>query len=445
MNQFILRRLLALLCVSGLLVASTETMASAFQLWEQDGASEGNVHAGYAAIANDASTAWYNPAGITRIKNQQVVVGAAGISSDFQYNGAVNVSSFGSSVTFDSISAQGGSYNILPSLHYVAPINDWIGFGFSVAVPFGLKTDYGRTTPLQYASTQTSITVIDISPSLGFKLTDKFSVGAGLDIQKVYGKFDSVAALLVADELQPEFDTTSTNDVSDTGYGYHAGVLYEFTPSTRAGLSYHSQVTHHLTGTSRFEGPLADPLSEGISLSSRAISNITLPAYTALSGYHLLNPSWAIMSTVMYTQWNTFDILSLTGVSGIDADMLESHDISVTVPEHFNNSWSASVGADYYASESVMLRGGLGYDQTPVRNRYRNAMLPDNDRIIVGLGGHYQATKVVGLDLSWLHVFIRQANINPPPLVLGAQTVLTNGSVNGSANVVSGQITWDII
>src|SRR5580704_14495993 len=91
MKHFATRPLMAALCASGLLVISTQAMAAAFQLWEQDGASIGNYHAGYAAPAEDASTAWYNPAGITRFKNQQVVLGGVAIMSDFKYRGNVGV------------------------------------------------------------------------------------------------------------------------------------------------------------------------------------------------------------------------------------------------------------------------------------------------------------------------------------------------------------------
>ena len=61
MNRFLVHPLMTSLCVIGLVSLSSYANASGFQLWEQDGASIGNYHAGYAAAANDASTAFYNP------------------------------------------------------------------------------------------------------------------------------------------------------------------------------------------------------------------------------------------------------------------------------------------------------------------------------------------------------------------------------------------------
>lgn len=478
MKRFVMRRLVTALAISGLVGASTQAMASAYQLWEQDGASVANYHAGYAALANDASIAWYNPAGITRIKNQQAVFGAAAILSDFKFKGSVAVTEMvpkgvagppflvvsPSTVNFPGVTAQGGTFNVVPNIHYVAPINDKMGFGFSINVPFGLKTDYGRSTPVRYAATLTSITVIDVSPSLGFKVTDKASLGLGLDIQKAWAELDTVGVILMAvpsvtsavpppvtTAVVPALSATSTNKANGTAYGYHLGGLYEFSPDTRVGLSYHSQVVHHLSGNSTLSGPAATFLNGGPIHAGHSTVKITLPPYTALSGYHRINPQVAVMGSVIYTQWSTFRTLTLNNVAGaVNAPaprfIAPSTNIQVNIPERYVNTWNFSVGADYYATDKITLRGGLGYDQTPVQDNYRNLQLPDNNRYVVALGGHYQASRTVGLDLGWTHLFmLSNANISPPPLVTGGQTVTTRGNVTGGADVLAGQVTWDIV
>lgn len=455
MKCFVKRRLVTVLCATGFVGMSTQAMASAFQLWEQDGASVGNYHAGYAAEANDASTAWYNPAGITRIKNQQVVIGGLGILTDFKYRGSVTIANallppisfFAPPVTFNSVTSQGGVFSFVPDFHYVLPISDRLGFGFSVDAPFGLKTNYGSSTPLRYAATLTSITVVDVSPSLGFKVTDKASVGLGFDIQRAFAEFDNMAGSVLTVPIQLS-DTTSTNKANDTGYGFHLGALYEFTPDLRAGISYHSQVVHHFTGSSKLVGPIATAINGGPVVSNHASTNVTLPPYTALSVYYKTNPQWALLGSLIYTQWSTFQTLGFQNFAGAVADpttiIAPSTTIAVSIPENYRNTWNASIGADYFATDTITLKGGLGYDETPVQNAYRNVQLPDNDRYVIALGGHFMATKHIGLDIGWLHLFFKQALVNPPPQVTGAQVVTTNGHVSGGADVFSGQITWDI-
>lgn len=436
MNRFTIRRLISVLGTCGLIMSSSQVLASAFQLWEQDGASVGNYHAGYAADANDASTAFYNPAGITRIKNQQLVISADSVMTDFKYQGTIGVNTILAGAP-RSVTAQGGNYSMVPALHYVAPLNDWMGFGFSVDVPFGLKTTYGRKTILQYAATTTAATVVDISPSLGIKVTKKGSIGFGLDIQRMYAQFDQVGGLGL-----PTLNAEGLNKANDTGYGCHLGALYEFSSKTRLGLSYHSQVVHHLNGSSSFVGPLATAFN-GSGFSSHAFTNVTIPAYTALSGYKRLSDRVAVKASAIYTQWNIFKNLTIRGVSGI-AELEPSTAITVMVPEYYRNTWNLSAGADFDATDRVLVRGGLGYDQTPVQNKYRNVTLPDNNRIAVALGGHFQSTKELGFDVGWTHFFISQATINPPPLKTGDQVVVTNGKSNGGADVLAAQMTWDI-
>jgi long-chain fatty acid transport protein len=433
-------RYLRLFSLAILSTTSTQIMAAAFQLWEQDGASIANYHAGYAALAADASTAFYNPAGITRIKNQQIVLGGDTILTDFKYRGTIKVNTINAGNTAFTVTAQGGNIAFVPHLHYVAPLSERLAFGFSVVVPFGLKTNYGSTTMLRYAATKTSVMVINISPVLAWQVNDQFSLGAGIDAQRMNAEFNSYAVL-----GDPETDTRSANSAEDTAYGYHIGALFQLSPETRFGLSYHSKVDHHLKGTSTFSGPLAAFVNDGIrSFSSRATTNVTLPAYTAFSVYQKVNPQIAMMGTVIYTQWNVFKNLVLNNLSGAQG-MEKSTSIRVVIPEHYHNSWNFSVGGDYFATEQFILRGAIGYDQTPVNNQYRNPQLPDNNRYVFALGGHYQATKTIGFDLGWSHLFIKQARVNPPTQVTGTQRTTTNGNVIGAGDVYGMQLTWDLV
>src|SRR3990167_4607746 len=279
MDRRLLYRVLMTLSASIIALLPETVLASAFQLFEQDGASVGEYHAGYAAAANDASTAFYNPAGIIRFKAQQLVLSADSVTTDFKYQGSVAVNTISAGEPKPA-TAQGGNFNLIPAMHYVAPLSDGIGFGLSVDVPFGLKTTYGRTTPIQYAATTAAITVVDISPALGFRLFDRTSFGIGLDFQRSEAQFNQPGGL-----GDPPETADSQNSFTGTGYGGHAGLLYEFSPVSRVGLSYHSQVVQHLTGASWFTGSLADAFNDG-PFSSHAYTNVTMPAYTAFSGYH---------------------------------------------------------------------------------------------------------------------------------------------------------------
>ncbi len=444
------KKILILLSSSGLIMSSQMVNAAGFQLWEQDGATVGNYHAGRAAEAADASTSFYNPAGLVRIHNQQIVGSIDPVMTNFVYRGSVYVNTSGIASGPQSTVAQGGHFNVVPGLHYAAPLAENLVFGFSVVSPFGLETNYDKKTYAQYASTRTSLTVIDVSPSLGFAINNHLSVGAGFDAEHARGEFDLVAGVPVyKEQLNVNNDTTSTNVGNSWGYGYHLGALYQFSEMTRLGISYHSKISQHLRGTSKFEGQLANGTYGGLQESRDLKANTTFPATTTLSFFHTVNPTWDWMGTVIYTQWSVLNELNLQNTAGIvtdeTADLAPSNNINVNVLENYRNTWNFSVGTNYHVNEAVMLRAGLGYDQTPSRNAERNLQLPDSNRIAVALGTHYQLSKTLGFDVGWTHFFVQNAGIHNLTQSVGAQTTTLDGKVSSEADVFGFQMKWDIV
>lgn len=240
--------------------------AAAFQLFEQNAVNMGDFAAGGAAIAEDASTAYFNPAGLIRIPNQQLVLSGDLINTDFKFTGTNTWSAVGSTAalfhpyTEYANSVQGGGANIVPAFHYAAPMSDCLVLGFSVTAPFGLETNYPQTSALRYSATKTSLEVIDLSPSFGVKLNNHWSVGAGFDAEHLSVDLNSVGGIPSFNPNNPtEFDSLSKNSGTDWGYGWHAGILYQFDCATRVGLTYHSQVQFNdIQGHSKLIGPLVN-------------------------------------------------------------------------------------------------------------------------------------------------------------------------------------------
>jgi long-chain fatty acid transport protein len=426
----------------GTVSLSTHALASGYQLWEQDGGSIGNYHAGRAAIAEDASTAFYNPAGLVRIPNQQLVVAIDPITTDFLFDGTIDVSTFTPPNTAPiPTKSQGGTFNLVPSLNYAAPITNNLVFGLSVVAPFGLKTDYGDSTVARYSATLTSLRVIDFSPSLGIAFNDKFSFGAGLDVEHAFAQFGLDAGIFAPGA----FDTTSQNKGSVTALGFHAGVLYQFSPETRVGLNYQSKVTLHLRhGDSDFEGPIANDFDGGRQSNNNLRTDLPLPAVTSLSIFHSFNPTWDVMATVSYTQWSVFDELILENVSGIDAEGDASNDITVVIPQNYRDTWNYAVGTNYHMNEQWFFRTGIGYDETPSNNNDRNLQLPDLNRFVLAVGAHFQATKALAFDVGWTHFFQGTTDIDVSQQ-FGAQETVTDGKVKASADVYGLQVLWNFV
>lgn len=417
-------------------VASTSAMAAGFQLYEESAAGTGDYHAGYAAEADDASTEFYNPAGMVRLKHTEASAGAVLIPLDANFKGTVTQmlgtppTPFGSAAT-DWVS--GSTTNFIPNIHLVMPFKERWAVGFGVTVPFGLATNYPAGGTSSYGATVTRLEAINFNPNIAFAVTDKFSLAAGVDV--VYGtaSYDQNVALMSPFSPPPYTNWLFTNSLSDTAVGWNAGLLYQFTPKTRIGLSYRSHVNLNASGPSHLEGPF------GVNTSTTVNAQLDLPGYATLSVFSGVTPKWDLMGSAMWTNWNRFNTLTLndTALSGL-VPLVPTIPTDVVVHENYHNSWNFAVGAHYRINDRLMLKMGGGYDLTPTRDGYRDMRLPDANRIAVALGMQAALTKTMKADLGWIHLFGNDVDVDST--LSGAPDVET-GTARFSANVIGLQLS----
>lgn len=423
-----------------LTLSATSAMAAGYQLWEQNAGGVGDYHAGGAAEANDATTTYYNPAGLTRIKHTQIVMGSVLIDSDIRYRGNVSLNTLDDP---DSgyIDTQGGSYAAIPNVDVAVPITQRLVFGFGMVVPFGSQTRYDASSPIRYAGTDTSIKTVDVGPSLGFQVTDKFSIGAGIAAEYMRGEFDQYAGL---DDSSG--DTLSENIGSDWAPAWNVGALYQFTPGTRIGVAYHGRVTHDLTGSSTFTGPLATsnptPGVEAVARSNRFSTTLISPASTTLSFYQEITQKFSWDSSVTYTQWGQLNNITLSNVEGFLYPGNDPGYLNVDISQHLRNTWNIAVGGAYQFADQWKWKFGAGFDQSSVNTNYRNIQMPDANRVAIATGLHYTPTQHVGVDLGWTHLFLQQVNIDNTQSIGPTEIVTTNGSVKSSADVFGLQMAY---
>ena len=275
----------SVLTLTSLLLSSTAYSAG-FGITENSGSGMGNAFAGAAAVAEDASTVWFNPAGMTylgeKLKGKAQIVNAAHIitaKTEFTDKGsqapaALNTTLQGDRETSNRVTS------LVPNLYYVRPINERLQFGIGVNGPFGSKTKYDRDWIGRYQGTTTDLLTININPSLSYKVSDKLSLGGGVSGQYVKLKdlssaVDSAAVCRTVavgaatatnstalidhcnanypNASTPEKDSQSTVEGDGFAFGFNVGLLYQPTKATRLGLSYRSQIKHEVDGTIKFK------------------------------------------------------------------------------------------------------------------------------------------------------------------------------------------------
>lgn len=436
------------------LATSMNIFASDIELGREYNAVEmGNSGAGGAALVSDASTMVYNPAGLVRIKNKQLVVSAVGIFTNVKFSGT---NTWTSSNPFlsplgphsETGTARGNANGLVPGIHFSMPLTpNWFA-GISVHAPIGLQTSYVNSSVLRYNSTDSWLKVVDISPSIAAKINEQLSLGAGLDFDKALLIFRAMAGaptLAKALHFPPTaFDTKSKNTLDAWGYGWHAGALYQLSPATRFGLGFRSKIILPLHGTSDLIGPLAvagnlDPTVSGIIHSDIATLSLVIPASTTLSAHHDINERWSVDGTARYTQWSdtrrTITLNNVAGPSGM---------VTVTLPHNYRNTWLLALGGAFKVTEKWLLRAGASFDQTPVKNSERNIVLPDSNRFTLSAGTHIQPWKTVGFDLGYTHFFFKKSNVNIATTV-GSQTSVANGNFRNYGDFFAAQVVWDIV
>lgn len=413
------------LALGGAILVSAEAHSAAFMLQEQSARASGKAYAGEAASPEDASTIFYNPAGMTELKRPEVQVGAYVMAPNAEIkNRGSNVSVLGNPATsFVGKDDQGFDPQAFGNLYLAAPASQGLWLGLGVTVPFGLATHYDSDWFGRYDTTRANVRAIDIAPSIAYAIHPKISIGGGVDVQYFDGKlvnalpnpFDPSGA------PTPATDGRLALEGSDWSVGYNVGVLVKPVDKVRVGLTYRSAITHKLEGD-------ATTTFLGATTVQAFSTDIKLPDTTQLGVAYDLTPTVTLYGQVNYYGWSRFKELRFKFADGTEA----------TVPENFRDSWGASIGAAARVAPGWTVRGGLAYDQSPTRdNESRSTAIPDVDRVWVALGASYDFNESLTLDISYEHMFENSGTINRtnsfPTL---ATTVQTRGETETSSDVL---------
>lgn len=424
-NHQIYKRLISLLAISGFAGASFPVWSSAFSLNEQNAKDLGTAYAGATSSAEDASTGWYNAAGLARLGQEQIAISGVYVNSQTTQNGTATTN-LGASMGTGS--AKGKDQLVIPSLHYAKRIDEGWVFALNITSPFGLKNDFKVSDFNRYMGTRAEIRTVDIGPSLAYGFNNGFSIGAGVDALYAQAKIDARVGT-----GNPATDGFLENTASNWGVGYHAGVLYEFNDcNTRIGAHYRSKVKIKARGNTAAAG-LPAPLPTAVH------ADITLPESTVLSAYHAFDDQWAIMADIQRTHWKRFNELRFRFDNGSQ----------LVTTENFKDSMRYALGVSYQLCEPWKLKVGTAFDRTPTRDSNRTTAIPDQNRTWAAVGAQYRITSALALDFGYAHLFFKKANINQLALLTGTGALSGAQSFRGTsktrADLIGMQLTWDFV
>jgi long-chain fatty acid transport protein len=420
---------------------STDAMAVGFALEHQSVSNLGYAFAGGAASAEDASTIYWNPAGITRLPGRQGVLGLNALYVSARFTDQGTTSPAGPS--FPTTGENGGNaigLNWVPNVYYATHVATDVTVGIGINSPFGLKTKYPADWIGRYHAIDSVVKSVNFNPAIAWKAADRVSLGAGVNLQyfdaTLSNAIDFGAACFAA--LGPAACTAAgiTPQTKDGiakvrgdswGLGWNIGTLLHITPAARLGVAYRSSIKHEIKGRATFENPVLPGAFSALTAGAQdtgARSSIKTPDMLSASLYGEMGPKWSLLTDVTWTGYKRFKEVRVHFDNGSP---------DAVTPENWRNTVRLSLGAGYKMDERWSIRSGIGYENSPIRDEFRTPRIPDNAHTLLGLGFNYKTSKTSSLDGGYMHVFVKDAPVNISTPIAG--TVVGNYKVK--ADVLS--------
>lgn len=348
---------------------ATQTYAAGFQLSEQSAIQMGRAMAGAGIVGDDLSAVHYNPAGMTLLSGTRMQATGTWVAVNLDYEG-------------DSGQSENGRLKsqIIPAGFITHQINDSLWAGLGLTVPYGMGTEYGEGWEGKSRGTESMILTFDINPNLAWKVNEKLSVGGGISLQ--YAKA----------ELGMGMGPMQANVKGDSwAWGWNVGLMFQPVETVRLGLAYRSHIAHNAEGHTDVKGLL--------NLTSDMKVRIKTPDTVTLSATWEATDALRLSGTARWSKWSNFRSLN---VQNLD---LAGTKLGTTVVENnWDDTWFFSVGADYKLNGQWTVRGGVAYDQGPVENQYRMAVIPDTDRVWFSGGASYKYTDNLTFDFGATYI-----------------------------------------
>lgn len=409
-------------------------MAGGFGITVQSGSVGGNAATGH-AMAEDASSMWYNPALLSSLEGTQVNGGIAVINTELNLtnsNSVIPLSLGGTDVDGVSPVDPGGT-SVTPSMFYKRKLSkDGMAFGLGINVPFGVTTEYDDDSFTRYEAVETHLKTVNINPALSWRVNEKFDIGAGVNLQvgeaKLTRAIDSTALCLgspipipagdcVAKGFNPttlsnkDLDSSVSIEADGIGYGANIGGVYRPNDTTTLSLGLRSSVNYDLEGDADFKmnqalTSIAEAQLGGLGLVDQdAEASLKMPASASFAFARNVSDKLAVHGDVTWTQWSSIPEIRIKFPDTVRPD-------SVT-----NTQWKdttrVGVGMTYKLNPKTTLRTGIALDPTPTPSpENRTPRAPSSDNLWLSGGVSHQIKKGMIVDASLSLVHPEDVSIN---------------------------------
>ena len=359
----------------------------------------GPAFTGITAKADTAETVFLNPAGMTRLKRPS-----------FFGNPMILYTENSTELTVEGIEGKrkidDDDVMFLPGLYYCRPLNDrwFVGIGPNAATGFG--TSYGDDWPGKYILDEWSMYFIGIVPSVAYRVNEKLSLG--VTVSANYSQFNLEKAVFNGPgNADGDFEL----EADGFAVGGNVGLLYEFTPQTRFGVVYRSELEASNEGDPDFSGLTTERRThlDAAGILDQEISvDTNQPQSVAAGIFHDFGNGWTVTLDALWLDFSEWNI-----------DNVEIGDIDITKEStDYQDIWAASVGATYDWKPDWTLRGGFLYLSSAVEDKDRTLFTRYDEMWAIGVGVEHDFTRrSLAVDVTYLQFGDGEFKVDDAPLV----------------------------
>ncbi len=393
------------------LAASTMLFAGAYKIPEVSMNSMA-LSAAYVANAHSADAAYFNPANMMFMEDGHHLEMAMTYIrlAETKFDGTVP-NPDGSPGDPVSIASESENF-FVPSLHYVSPlVGGVVRFGLSSVTPAGLTKRWNDQPAKTYAH-EFSLTVVELNPSIAYKVSDDFAIAAG--VRLVYSEGVVQSASLASRDM--------SGDSID--FGYNLALSYRPNPNLTLAATYRSNVDLSEEGDAAIYFP-DDGHYNGEMLFGKRIDStveVPLPATLNLAMAYTFESDTTVEFVYERSMWSAYETLdfdyeySLGGLDPkfsdpIDKDWSDTSTYRLGITQQYDN-W---VGM-----------AGIAYDESPIPEKSINFELPDSDGLILSFGGRYAYSDTLSLGAAFLVDFKESRTVSAPPSETGINGEFTD-------------------
>ncbi|MDQ6987645.1 MAG: outer membrane protein transport protein [Mariprofundaceae bacterium] len=407
--------------------SAQSALAGGFQIGEMATRASG-MGSAFTAVADDASAAWHNPAGVAfSSANQAMLGGDALLIPGSKFTSNASTKGVGGAPITAAVDAKRKNFFVPHAYYTYMDKRSGLGAAVSINAPFGLETNWPETSPFKTKSTFSRIQMLMINPSIVYKINDNISVAAGVD----YAFVNNV-------DLNSTLQNMNGNG---DGWGANAAIFYK-SDSFDVGITYRSRIKVDITGSALAKSTLA---TLGASTSS-ANTSLTLPDQVNVGLAFRPSPAWLLSFDVDWVNWKTYDAINITfdnAAYRTAVRRLQTR-VGATVTGQTNllENWKATTafraGAEWTYSPTMRARFGYVFDPTPINDVDFTPSIPGNDRQIFSVGYGYDINPKMTVDLLYAYVYFSKRDQTASSATpAGSPNTVKNGVYKSDVHILA--------